>query len=221
MTLPRKLAATFTPLLRSKGDDAYRNGRVYIDSTTASLVIARVHGSDWYQVQIRVVKGGALDMQCTCPYARDHGNCKHIWGVLVACDQAGTLPTEPDVAYLEEGRSMREAEEAAELERRTREASAREAADRVRAEAMLAMQPPPRASIAAPIIDPRPWVQQLRAIRTLMRPAHEARREMDAFPFGKRIVYIIDAARSALREHGLVVDVGIEAPLKKPGMWGI
>ena len=220
VTLPRKLAATFTPLLRSKGDDAYRNGRVYIDSTTASLVIARVHGSDWYQVQIRVVKGGALDMQCTCPYARDHGNCKHIWGVLVACDQAGTLPTEPDVAYLEEGRSMREAEEAAELERRTREASAREAADRVRAEAMLAMQPPPRASIAAPIIDPRPWVQQLRAIRTLMRPAHEARREMDAFPFGKRIVYIIDAARSALREHGLVVDVGIEAPLKKPGMWG-
>ncbi len=228
MTLPRKLVATFTPLLRTRGEDYVRSARVEVITTTPSLVIARVRGTMLYEVQIRAVTGGALDMQCSCGYARDHGNCKHIWSVLVTCDRAGSLPSVPDEVYLAEGRTLREAQEAAERVRVAREAEERAEAQRVRAEALAALQlavqaealPDLGAALPATTHDPRPWVQQLRAIRTLMSPDRDTWREPQSFPLGKRIVYLIDATRNAARDHGLVIEVGLQTAPKKAGAWG-
>lgn len=220
MTLPPKLVATFTPLLRARGNEYVRLGRVEIVSTTPSLARARVVGSSTYDVHIRAVTAGALDMQCSCAYARDHGNCKHIWAVLVSCDRAGTLPSLPDEAFLAEGRSLREAEEAAERARQARDAELRAEQQRVRTEALQAMQLAVVPPVAAPPVDPRPWVRQLRSIKTLMSPARDDWRVPSSFPDNKRIVYVIDAARSTQRDHGLVVEVGLQAPLKKADSWG-
>lgn len=173
-----------------------------------------------YDVHIRAVTAGALDMQCSCPYARDHGNCKHIWAVLVSCDRAGTLPSLPDEAFLAEGRSLREAEEAAERARQARDAELRAEQQRIRTEALQAMQLAVVPPVAAPPVDPRPWVRQLRSIKTLMSPTRDDWRVPASFPDNKRIVYVIDAARSAQRDHGLVVEVGLQAPLKKADSWG-
>ena len=189
-------------------------------TTTPSLVVARVQGTVWYQVQVRSVAAGALDMQCTCEYSRDHGNCEHIWAVLVACDRSGTLPSLPDEAFLAEGRSLREAEEAAERARQAREAAERAEQQRVRTEALQAVQLAALVAPVAPPPDPRPWVRQLRSIKTLMTPTRDDWRVPAAFPPDKRIVYTVDAARSAQRDHGLVVEVGLQSPLKKADSWG-
>jgi len=189
--------------------------------TSPSLIEARVHGTNWHDVQIRVVAGGALDMRCSCSYARDHGNCKHIWAVLVASDRAGTMPTEPDQAFLAESRLLREAEEAIARERRARDEALRAEEQRVRTEAILAMQH--AATIVAPMTplpDPRPWVQQIRAIRTLMAPGLDDRPVADALPDTRRLVYTVDVARSAQRTNGVIVDVGIQALRAKGDGWG-
>ncbi|MCC6433126.1 MAG: DEAD/DEAH box helicase [Gemmatimonadaceae bacterium] len=220
VTLPRKLIATFTPLLRTRGEDYVRGGRVEVTSTSPSLVEARVRGTALYTVHIRAVAGGALELQCSCGYARDHGNCKHIWATLVTCDRAGTLPSTPDEAFLAAGRELREADEAAERARLAREAEERAAADRARADALLAAQQSLAAPRVAPPPDPRPWVQQIRAIRSLMPSGFDARGESGVFPSGKRIVYAIDAARSVTREHGLVVELGLQSQDKRTGAWG-
>ena len=57
VTLPRKLIATFTPLLRTRGEDYVRGGRVEVTSTSPSLVEARVRGTALYTVHIRAVAG--------------------------------------------------------------------------------------------------------------------------------------------------------------------
>ena len=221
MTLPRKLVATFTPLLRVRGDEYVRNGRVTMVATSPSLIEARVHGTNWHDVQIRVVAGGALDMRCSCGYARDHGNCKHIWAVLVACDRAGTMPSVPDQAFLAESRLLREAEEAIARERRARDEALRAEEQRVRTEALLAMQH--AATIVAPMTptaDPRPWVQQIRAIKTLMTPGLDDRPVTAVLPVNRRLVYTVDVARSAQRPNGVIVEVGVQALRAKGDAWG-
>jgi hypothetical protein len=143
-----------------------------------------------------------------------------IWAVLVACDRAGALPTQPDEAYLAEGRSLREAEEAAERARQAKEAAHRAELQRVRTEALHAIQLAAVQPPVAPPVDPRPWVRQLRSIKTLMTPSRDDWRAAASFPAGRRIVYTVDAARSAQRDHGLVIEVGLQAPLKKLDTWG-
>jgi len=220
VTLPAKLTATFTPLLRSRGNEHVRLGRVEIVTATPSLVQARVRDAARSQVAVRAVTAGALDMQCSCEYARDHGNCEHIWAVLVDCDRNGTLPSLPDEAFLAEGRSLREAEEAAERARQAREAAVRAEQQRLRTEALQAVQQAANAAPIAPPTDPRPWVRQLRSIRTLMTPTLGDWRTPAVFPADTRIIYTVDAPRSAQREHGLVVEVGLQSPLKKADTWG-
>ncbi len=228
--LTPKIVSRFTPLLRTRGDDFVRKSRVQVVTSTSSLVEAEVADRVKAFVQVRVVAGGALDLQCSCGYSRDHGSCEHLWGVLQFCDRAGTLPSVPDEQFLAEGRSLREAREAAEKARVAREAEERVASQRAQDEATRTMQQAmanavPRdahglAMPATPAHDPRPWVQQLRAVRRLMSPDAELRRDAHTFPAGKRIVYTVDAARSAQRDHGLVIDVGLQVPQKKAGVWG-
>ena len=45
-------------------------------------IIAQVEGTDVYDVRIVLDGEDVIDMYCSCPYARDGHNCKHMAAVL-------------------------------------------------------------------------------------------------------------------------------------------
>lgn len=223
LPIDRKIVATFTPSLRARGEEYARDRRVEVIEATPAVVRARVYGTESYDVVIRAIGNHRLDMQCTCPYALDHGNCKHIWAVLVTSERSGALPTMPDEAFLEEARLAREADDEAQRLEMERLAE-------LRAREMVPIPPPqvsvaPAARLEAPApkvelpADNRPWVKQLRALGSTMASTHGPKRTRSPFPAGRRIVYLIDAARTAERESGVVVELALES-LGKDGHWG-
>lgn len=225
MPIDRKTAATFTPSLRARGEEYARDRRVDLIEATSAIVRAKVRGTETYDVTIRAIGNNRLDMQCTCPYALDHGNCKHIWAALVTCERAGTLPTVPDAAFLEEARLAREADDEAqrlELERLA-EMRAREAVPVPVAIPAPVLPNAPHFEVPEPKVvlpdDDRVWVRQLRALGSTMAAAQGAKRARAPFPAGKRIIYLLDAARTVEREGGVVMELVLES-LDKDGRWG-
>ncbi len=88
--IPKWLSRTFEPPVRTRGDGYFASGKVRVARATPERVVAVVRGTTHYAVEI-AVRGGALDLSCNCPYARDVGACKHLWAVLRQCDADGTL----------------------------------------------------------------------------------------------------------------------------------
>jgi len=227
--IPKKVANTFSPSLRARGEVYAREGRVEVEHADRSVVRATVHGSADYEAILRAVPGNALEMHCDCPYALDFGNCKHLWALLVTCDRNGTIPSTPDEAYHEAARAEREAEERE--EDRLREEALAEARRREAARPpVLLPEPPPMAAVLplAPAVrgprlaetDPRPWVRQLRAMGSLMStPIDPQRRQSSEFPVGKRIVYMIDLPHGVVREGGVMAEIGMQS-VQKRGGWG-
>lgn len=223
MPIPKKVAATFSPPLRSRGDEYVRAGRVHVTHADPAVVRATVDGtSGSYRVEIRAIPGERLEMHCTCPYAQEYGNCKHLWAAIVSCDRAGLLPHTPDDAYHAEARALREAEEREAERRREAEREAARLAEEARAREAAA-EPPPDLVPARQALpsDPRPWVQQLRALAPVLAPGSEAqKREASEYPPGKRILYIVDIPHTFERQEGLVVELAMQS-LQKSGDWGV
>ncbi|MFP5353584.1 MAG: SNF2-related protein [Gemmatimonadota bacterium] len=225
MPIPKKVAALFTPALRASGEGYVREGRVTLVHRDPSYLTATVEGTQTYKVELRAFPGDRLDLRCSCPYALEYGNCKHLWAVLVVADRAGALPHTPDEAYHAEARAAREAEREAERKlREAREAAEREAEREAAARALEAAQiaVPQPAVVRAPEVrsDPRPWVQRLRALAPAMAPAADAqRRESTVFPEGKRIIYVVDVPQTMERPDGLWVELALQT-LQKTGEWG-
>lgn len=46
------------------------------------IIRADVIGSEDYEVEISLSNGEVTDMYCSCPYALDDRNCKHMAAVL-------------------------------------------------------------------------------------------------------------------------------------------
>src|SRR5436305_1341029 len=71
-------------------------GRIYHDAGAVDLVAcdedsahARVRGSRWYTVTLRLTAEG-LETSCECPYfAGDGSVCKHIWATLLSAEAEG------------------------------------------------------------------------------------------------------------------------------------
>lgn len=204
-----------------------REGRVTLVHRDPSYLVATVEGTQTYKVELRAFPGDRLDLRCSCPYAQEYGNCKHLWAALVVADRAGALPHTPDEAYHAEARAAREAEREAELKRREeREAAEREAKEREvaarAAEAVVqhAMLPSPVTRPTEVSSDPRPWVQRLRALAPVMASGPEAqRRENAVFPQGRRIIYIVDVPHTLERSDGVWVELALQT-LQKDGAWG-
>jgi len=220
--IPKKVAVTFSPPLRSRGDEYVREGLVHVQHADPAVVRATVEGSEGYQIELRAIPGNRLEMHCTCPYALEYGNCGHLWAAIVTCDRAGTLPHTPDDAYHAEAKALREAEEREAERRREAEREATRLAEEARAKAMEADAvpefTPPRPALPA---DPRPWVQQLRALAPALAPGVDAqKRESSAYPPGKRILYIVDIPHTFERQEGLVVELAMQS-MQKSGEWGV
>lgn len=58
-------------------DDAVENMEISDDTIRADVI-----GSDDYEVEISLSNGEVTDMYCSCPYALDGRNCKHMAAVL-------------------------------------------------------------------------------------------------------------------------------------------
>ena len=74
----------FNKKIMTRGQDCFNRGLVddlEYDDTHISAVVC---GSEDYDVSIRLDDGEVTDMDCTCPYAEDGNDCKHMAAVLLA-----------------------------------------------------------------------------------------------------------------------------------------
>ena len=88
--IPRDVAAVFPASVRSRGEHYFLQGRVRFLRTDQFEINAVVKGSAPYLVRI-VAEKNVLTASCACPFANDHGICKHIWATLRAADQGQQL----------------------------------------------------------------------------------------------------------------------------------
>ena len=72
----------FRPHILERGLGYYEDGLVTGFEYSDNEIMAQVAGSDTYDVQIELDGEDVLDMYCSCPYAADGHNCKHMAAVL-------------------------------------------------------------------------------------------------------------------------------------------
>ncbi len=72
----------FATHILERGYDYYLENTVENIDTSEDIIRADVIGSEDYEVEISVNNGEVTDMYCSCPYALDGKNCKHMAAVL-------------------------------------------------------------------------------------------------------------------------------------------
>lgn len=72
----------FRPHILDRGIEYYEDGYVKDFSYSDDEIVAQVEGTDVYDVQIMLDGEEVIDMYCSCPYAADGRNCKHMAAVL-------------------------------------------------------------------------------------------------------------------------------------------
>ncbi|MCI8577847.1 MAG: hypothetical protein HFG64_10100 [Lachnospiraceae bacterium] len=77
---------SFSSHILERGIDYYEAGAVGKLQKTESGYKAWVEGTRDYQVEIDLADGGVETMWCSCPYAADGNNCKHMAAVLLAIE---------------------------------------------------------------------------------------------------------------------------------------
>ena len=91
----------FKPHILHRGAEYYRDAAVEDLKITDTQITAIVLGTEDYNVEIDIKDGVIEAMSCTCPYAADDNNCKHMAAVLFACQETKDLilsakPDEPE-----------------------------------------------------------------------------------------------------------------------------
>ena len=88
----------FKPHILHRGAEYYRDAAVEDLKITDTQITAVVLGTEDYNVEIDIKDGIIEAMSCTCPYAADDNNCKHMAAVLFACQETEdlTLSAKPD-----------------------------------------------------------------------------------------------------------------------------
>lgn len=116
----------FRQHILDRGIEYYEDGHVVDFSYSDDEIIAQVDGTDVYDVQITLDGEDVIDMYCSCPYAADGRNCKHMAAVLFKFEEMldgkdaeiEDNDTEEEVSLLKEDffqRHQREKEEVTEL----------------------------------------------------------------------------------------------------------
>ncbi|MBK8096523.1 MAG: DEAD/DEAH box helicase [Planctomycetes bacterium] len=85
-SLSARHAKRIPAVLRSRGADYHRWGKVKLKDVTEDLATATVSGSMPYRVTIRNFQSAAAVWTCTCPYFEDASVCKHIWATLLSLE---------------------------------------------------------------------------------------------------------------------------------------
>ena len=82
----------FEPHILYRGEDYYEDGRVDDPVHDCGCCTATVHGTENYEVSIFRSGSTIESMTCTCPYAREGRNCKHMAALLYFIERDGLLP---------------------------------------------------------------------------------------------------------------------------------
>lgn len=72
----------FAPHILERGYGYYLEDAVENMKVSAGCIKADVYGTDDYEVEITLHNDSITDMYCSCPYAEDGNNCKHMAAVL-------------------------------------------------------------------------------------------------------------------------------------------
>jgi superfamily II DNA or RNA helicase len=93
LLLTTKVASSFAPEVKQRGNDYYRQGAVTGLKGDSRRAEARVIGSDDYRVDIRFnPRTHSLRLYCDCPYLHDRMEpCKHLWAAIRAAELKGML----------------------------------------------------------------------------------------------------------------------------------
>jgi len=126
----------FRPHILDRGIEYYEDGYVKDFSYSDDEIVAQVEGTDVYDVQIMLDGEEVVDMYCSCPYAADGRNCKHMAAVLFKFEELlFEKDTEREIDDKEDGlspledfyqRHQREKAEVAELVSKIPEEKVRE-----------------------------------------------------------------------------------------------
>lgn len=72
----------FRQHILDRGIEYYEDGHIIAFNYSDNEIVAQVDGTDVYDVQIILDGEEVIDMYCSCPYAADGRNCKHMAAVL-------------------------------------------------------------------------------------------------------------------------------------------
>ncbi|MGD0389305.1 MAG: DEAD/DEAH box helicase [Tepidisphaeraceae bacterium] len=90
------IQSDFSRKTRERGEDYYRRGMVKIIDSQPNRVLARVQGTQLYDVNVGW-SGSEYSYFCTCPRYEEHNElCKHVWATLLAAESRGVLPGAED-----------------------------------------------------------------------------------------------------------------------------
>ncbi|MCD8170322.1 MAG: SWIM zinc finger family protein [Clostridiales bacterium] len=85
----------FSPRILVRGMDYYESGAVMEMVRTEGGYRALVEGTEDYEVEIDIKDNQVQHMRCTCPYAAEGYNCKHMAAVLYEAEEGGVLEMSP------------------------------------------------------------------------------------------------------------------------------
>ena len=232
MLLNAVLRDEFDPVIRGRGEDYFRRGRIRSSVGNDVAVIAKVSGSRDYTVNVGRI-GDEVELSCTCPYFEGDGACKHLWAVLLFAEAEGFLrgdgrpvrkvtltdlddfddfdedELEEDLEDDDEDDVEVEIDETLEGERRRLPPPARNQ-PRPDPEYTPPDRPPVRPPVGPPV---RPsWESALQSVSTatpvaLGRPL--------VWPPGRQLLYVVDVAAS--RTTGVTLDLFTRDPAMKGG----
>ena len=77
----------FREHILARGEMYYYDGAVQDLEKTEHGYHAVVEGTEDYEVDIEIEDGRICEMYCTCPYADDGNNCKHMAAVLYEIEE--------------------------------------------------------------------------------------------------------------------------------------
>jgi hypothetical protein len=90
LPIPTELSAEFPAIVRARGDEYWREGRVHITKASHDRLDARVRGSRSYHVTLERERGGTVALACSCPYVEEYETpCKHLWATMLEADRMG------------------------------------------------------------------------------------------------------------------------------------
>ena len=191
------LSNAFGTSSQDRGDKYFRQHRVQIRKGSSAELIARVRGSQPYQVMLKW-SGSKLAVFCDCPYFSDQGQiCKHLWAAILAADEQGYL-------------SDATAADKILLDTDTLSDQISERDNDILADRMTSAH---TNRVAPPIKPPPPaWKTQLSLIAG---SAASYRTGIPPWPIRSEIVYLVDVAKS--RATGNVVLTIASREQKKDG----
>jgi superfamily II DNA or RNA helicase len=180
------LSTSFSPRVRSRGEELFRLRHVRIVSGTAWEVEAKVQGTDLYTVRLRMLNN-EVHVSCTCPYYEGTGPCKHLWATILQAESAGLL--QGDVALSKLVMVEQVAAEPDEDEDEGMEVSPDEAyytfpTRRAAPKPVHASRPPTPPP-------PPDWRKKLDRFKPI-----DDRPPSEEWPAGRRLLYLVDTAPS-------------------------